>query len=219
MSADSVTDLESVRGVLRELFSSDGPLIMMATLGVVGLTDDEYLWEPVENSWSVRPRSSQRTKADAYLPEGEWGLDIEYPDPSPAPFTTIAWRMTHMTGSMYIAGALLRGRRQPSGHIDETWPQHRSVAHTSAEAVERWNDALGEVQRRLADVSVSELSRCESHDWDWPPSEPGAGDPVWKQVLYFGYFEPASHAAEVRLIRDLHRHTNGGRTPLRPTRS
>lgn len=98
----------------------------------------------------VRPRSSQRTKADAYLPEGDWGLDIEYPDPQPAPFTTIAWRMTHMTGSMYIAAAVLRGRRQPNGHIDETWPQHRSVPRTASAAIERWENALAEVNRRVA---------------------------------------------------------------------
>src|SRR6266545_5541585 len=49
-----------------------------------GLTDDEYLWEPVPGAWSIRP--------------GDDGLVIDwaYPEPQPPPVTTIAWRLTHV---------------------------------------------------------------------------------------------------------------------------
>lgn len=89
---------------LRHLFRPDGDLVAMMELGLEGLTDDEYLWEPVEGCWSVRARSEQRTPPNRWLPDGNWGLDLEYPDPVPSPFTTIAWRMTHLTGSTYIGG-------------------------------------------------------------------------------------------------------------------
>ena len=48
---------------------------------LAGLSEDEYLWEPVPGSWSVRP-----------TPEGPQ-VDRLEPDPDPAPITTIVWRL------------------------------------------------------------------------------------------------------------------------------
>ncbi len=42
---------------------------------LTGLTDDEYLWEPAANAWTIRPGK---------------GIDWAYPPPDPAPVTTIA---------------------------------------------------------------------------------------------------------------------------------
>ncbi|MEJ7585274.1 MAG: DinB family protein [Acidimicrobiales bacterium] len=50
-----------------------------------GLTDEEYLWEPAQGCWTVRPR-----------PDGSWTPDWPLPRPEPEPFTTIAWRMWHL---------------------------------------------------------------------------------------------------------------------------
>ena len=47
---------------------------------LAGLTDEEYFWEPVPGMWSVR---SGR-------------IDFAYPEPIPAPVTTIAWRIGHL---------------------------------------------------------------------------------------------------------------------------
>jgi hypothetical protein len=47
---------------------------------LAGLTDGEYLWEPVPGMWSVR---SGR-------------IDFAYPPPTPEPVTTIAWRIGHL---------------------------------------------------------------------------------------------------------------------------
>ena len=50
-----------------------------------GLTDEEYLWEPAPDCWSVRPAGDGTFRADnAALP------------PEPAPLTTIAWRLSHV---------------------------------------------------------------------------------------------------------------------------
>ena len=51
-----------------------------------GLTDEEYLWEPGAEVWTVHP------DADG----GEPTIDPQE-QKDPAPFTTIAWRMHHMT--------------------------------------------------------------------------------------------------------------------------
>ena len=45
------------------------------------VTDEEYFWQPVPNCWTVHPDGS---------------IDFVYPQPSPVPFTTIAWRMAHV---------------------------------------------------------------------------------------------------------------------------
>ena len=50
-----------------------------------GLGDAEYRWEPVPGCWTVRPGAS-----------GAWVADYAEPDPEPAPFTTIAWRLVHL---------------------------------------------------------------------------------------------------------------------------
>jgi hypothetical protein len=54
---------------------------------LAGLTDEEYFWEPVTGCWSIRPTA-----------RGRLMLDLEYPEPSPPPVTTIAWRMAHIAG-------------------------------------------------------------------------------------------------------------------------
>ena len=55
-----------------------------------GLTDEEYLWEPVDECWSVRPRGSSDAPVQAGT--GDWTIDFAFPEPEPAPVTTIAWR-------------------------------------------------------------------------------------------------------------------------------
>ena len=206
-----MVDLDDLRHLLRP----EGDLVALMELGLRGLTDDEYLWEPVDGCWSVRPRSEQRTPPNRWLQDGEWGLDLEYPDPVPSPFTTIAWRMTHLIGSTYIGAALLRGKRLESGHIDERWEEHTAPPTTASESVDRWHDAIGKVQSLLLRATPADRERTETHEWGF--EEPGTGLPVGRALVYFAYFEPASHAAEVRLLRDLYRHTEGGRRPLMRT--
>ena len=58
------------------------------------LTDEEYLWEPVREMWSVRPSGTGRTP----MAVGGGGTEIDYqiPEPKPVPVTTIAWRIGHL---------------------------------------------------------------------------------------------------------------------------
>ena len=59
-----------------------------------GLTDAEYFWEPVANCWNIRPRGQGRAAIAAG--GGEFVIDFADPEPSPAPVTTIAWRLAHL---------------------------------------------------------------------------------------------------------------------------
>jgi hypothetical protein len=58
---------------------------------------EEFFWEPVPGSWTVFRDEG-----------GRWDHHYEEPDPEPAPFTTIAWRLTHiaMCKVMYHEHAL-----------------------------------------------------------------------------------------------------------------
>ncbi|MCX6045765.1 MAG: DinB family protein [Chloroflexi bacterium] len=65
-----------------------------------GITDAEYFWEPVAHGWSVRRRAEATTTARG---KGEWVFENDGTDPTPAPFTTIAWRLCHV-----VAGQMTR---------------------------------------------------------------------------------------------------------------
>ncbi|MPY95986.1 MAG: DinB family protein, partial [Acidimicrobiia bacterium] len=56
-----------------------------------GLVDEEYLWEPVEGAWNVRPRGT--SAAPMAVGGGDFTIDFAVPEPQPAPVTTIAWRL------------------------------------------------------------------------------------------------------------------------------
>ena len=64
-----------------------------------GLTDAEYFWEPVANTWSIRPRGHGR--AAMAFGGGEFVIDFADPEPSPAPVTTIAWRLAHLITGVF----------------------------------------------------------------------------------------------------------------------
>ena len=60
---------------------------------LAGLTDEEYFWEPAPGAWSLRPRGSA---AAGGIGSGAFVLDYQFPEPAPAPVTTIAWRLAHL---------------------------------------------------------------------------------------------------------------------------
>lgn len=51
-----------------------------------GLSDEEYFWEPVPGCWTIRDRGNTTFYTDGVRPP-----------PEPAPFTTLAWRIAHLT--------------------------------------------------------------------------------------------------------------------------
>lgn len=145
-----------------------------------GLTDAEYLWEPVAGCWSIRP--------DA---DGVWRLDQTSPEPSPPPLTTIAWRMMH------IADVL--GRRA-SRHFGD-WSFDLGaipLPDTAAAGLAFLTQQHETWIAGLTAVGEEGLSRpCG-------PAEPFFPDsPLAALVLHVNR-EFLHHAAEIQLLRDLH---------------
>jgi len=146
-----------------------------------GLTDDEYRWEPVTNCWNVRADSSSAN-----------GWTVDYPDvdPDPAPFTTIAWRLLHISdgntiyweqcfGPRLLTFADLVPHGDASGAIDYLVESQRPITETL---------------RAFDDVALDEM-RPTPHGFEWPA----------RDVFAVLIDEQVHHGAEVALLRDLYR--------------
>jgi DinB superfamily len=149
---------------------------------LAGITDDEYLWSPTVECWTVHRNGDG------------WIVDCSDDDPDPAPFTTIAWRCWHiavdaldsysarlfcasgtgLTGAEWVGDAVSAQRL-----LAAAWSTFRT-------GVADWGDDLFE-----------ELGR------DWGPfaqhSRLALALHAQREVIH--------HGAEIALLRDLHRVT------------
>ncbi len=148
-----------------------------------GLTDAEYLWEPVPGCWSVRLGE-----------DGRWRQDLADREPNPPPFTTIAWRLAHI--------ATVFGERA-SNHFGDGSFDPMKVAWTRAA-----DDALALVtaeHSRWCD-GVRTLGEEGLFRPCGPAEGPYAEEPFLTLVLHITR-EFLHHAAEVMLLRDLYRNS------------
>lgn len=158
-----------------------------------GLTDEEYLWEPTPGAWNVRRRGA----GDPALAQGEIGdftIDFAYPPPTPAPVTTVAWRLGHI-----IVGCLLARIHGHLGGPEVTYESH-PYAGTAAEALGQldaayaaWTDGV----RGWGEAGLAEPCGPSEHRF--------ADEPRSVLVLHINR-ELIHHGAEVALLRDLWAH-------------
>lgn len=148
-----------------------------------GLTDAEYLWEPVASCLTVRPGADGVFRADPRP------LD----DVRPAPFTTLAWRLWH------IGADCLRGYGRFFG--------------VGAEDADRqvWPGTAAEGVRALAEDWAGFRSRVEALGDARLLQPMGAvagpyGDETFLQLVLHALDECAHHGAEIGLLRDLYTH-------------
>ncbi|HWO92199.1 MAG TPA: DinB family protein, partial [Methylomirabilota bacterium] len=52
---------------------------------VEGLTDEEFFWQPIPDSWTIYEDKP-----------GHWTYHYAIPEPDPAPLTTIGWQLVHL---------------------------------------------------------------------------------------------------------------------------
>ena len=152
---------------------------------VSGLTDGEYLWEPVADCWSVRPDES-----------GIWRFDLTRPEPKPAPFTTIAWRLIHI--------ADVFGPRASNHFGDGSFDlEARSLPSTADDAL-----AFVREQHDLWIAGVESLGEEGLARPCGPAEGPYQDAPLVTLMLHINR-EFLHHAAEIQLLRDLYAHTVG----------
>lgn len=155
-----------------------------------GLSDEEYLWEPVAGCWSLRPKGESTAPIQGGA--GEMVVEFAYPEPEPAPVTTIAWRLAHV-----IVGVL--GARVHS-HFDGpeadylTW-EYAPTAAGALDQLDTMHTAWVDGVRRLDDWALcSAVGEAEG---------PWAGRPMIDLVLHI-HREVIHHGAEIALLRDLY---------------
>lgn len=165
-----------------------------------GLTDDEYLWEPVPDMWSIRPRAQARTEQAAGA--GNLVIDFEYPEPHPVPATTIAWRIGHLlVGVLGARNANHFGGPQID-YASAVWP---SSAGEALACLDREYDAWVRGVEQLGDDRLA--------DAVGPAEGPYAASPYAVLVLHI-HREVIHHSAEILLLRDLYRWQHASVAPL-----
>jgi len=153
-----------------------------------GLSDREYFWEPVPGMWSVRPRG--RGVAEVAAGSGDFIIDFAFPEPSPSPVTTIAWRMGHLLVGVF-------GSRLAS-HFGGPPVDYDSYDYPSTAA-----DALGRLDAQYADW-IAGVRSLDAEGLQRPCGEYGyEQDPMAALVLHINR-EIIHHGAEISLLRDLY---------------
>ncbi|MEV2274939.1 DinB family protein [Nocardiopsis sp. NPDC049922] len=148
-----------------------------------GLTDAEYLWEPVPGCWTVRRR-----------PDGRYAPDGALPEPDPPPVTTLAWRLGHIVVDVLETRVdwHFGGRTATRETID--WPSGAEDARARLHAAyHAWCAHV----RELDDEAMSApVGAAEAPQW--------AEFPMVALVLHLNR-EIVHHGAEIALLRDLYR--------------
>ncbi|HIV57813.1 MAG TPA: DinB family protein [Candidatus Stackebrandtia faecavium] len=159
---------------------------------IEGLTDDEYFWEPAPGSWSVRPRGTGTAPVQAGT--GPMTIDFAFPEPSPAPLTTIAWRLGHLiVGVLAVRSANHFGRPTTDYQSFEYAPTAKDALAQLDEEYATWMTAV----ESLGDDGLAQP--CGESEG------PFAKDPMARLVLHINR-ELIHHMSEICLLRDLYVH-------------
>lgn len=154
-----------------------------------GLTDEEYLWEPVPGAWNVRPRDPD--SADAQPGTGDFTVDFSFPEPVPAPVTTIAWRLVHIIVGVFGA--------RNHAHFGGPEIDYFSYAYpgTAAEALADLDAHYDRWVAGVRGLDVAGLSApCGDAEGPW-------GQAPMIDLITHIHREVIHHGAEIALLRDL----------------
>ncbi|MGC5006570.1 DinB family protein [Streptomyces sp. NBC_00353] len=167
---------------------------------VASMTDEEYLWEPVAGCWSVRRRTAgPGPGATVLVGAGDWGRDATPPPhPTPPPFTTLAWRLSHLSELLAL-------------RADHTIGSHTLtrddyvVAGDAAGAVAAFEAAATAWREALLGADDAALDTVGHSTY---PHGSDPEDPFIETVWWVNQ-ELLHHGAEIALIRDLFRARRG----------
>jgi hypothetical protein len=160
------------------------------------LTDDEYRWEPVPNCWSIRRHADgPGPGATTLIGAGEWGRDAAPPPhPVPPPFTTIAWRLGHLSELL-----CLRAEYTTGGHA-LTREGYR-FSGDAAGAIAAFD--AGATDWRAAVVSADDAALDLVGRSTYPYG--GDAEEPFVDIVWWVNQELLHHGAEIALLRDLYR--------------
>ena len=160
-----------------------------------GITDDEYFWEPVAGCWNVRPRG--RSTAPITAGSGDFAMDYAWPEPEPAPVTTIAWRLAHVIVGVFAMRNAAHFGGPPADY------QAFEYAGTAEQALRQLDDGYAGWIEGVRGLAAGGLTQpCG------PAEGPFADSPMAELVLHINR-EVIHHGAEIALLRDLYLRKDG----------
>ena len=152
-----------------------------------GLTDEEYFWEPVPGCWSIRPTG-----------DGRFAYDQVRPEPDPPPFTTIAWRIGHIAGSV-LERRITNHFGAGNFSLDRVeWPG------TAADGIAMLEDRYAAWKSGVASLGEDGLARKVG------PAEGFYSEHPFATLILHINREVIHHAAEIGVLRDLYRDRYSG---------
>ncbi|WP_392755575.1 DinB family protein [Streptomyces sp. LN590] len=167
---------------------------------VASMTDEEYLWEPVPDCWSVRRRAAgPGPGATVLVGAGDWGRDsAQPPHPTPPPFTTLAWRLSHLS-------ELLALRADHTNGSHTLTRDDYVVAGDAAGAIAAFESAATAWREALlgADDAALDIVGHSTYPHGSDPEDP------FIETVWWVNQELLHHGAEIALIRDLFRARRG----------
>jgi hypothetical protein len=185
-------------GCLRLINRMTGPEVDSGNgspVPVTQMTSEEYLWEPVQGCWSVRRRADGPGPGATLAGAGEWGRDVSAnaaADPYPPPFTTIAWRLSHLSEMLTMRADHTTGTRALTM---DRYP----VAGDADTAISAFVGAVGSWRAVLAASDDAALDTVGYSRYPYG-SDPGE---LFIDIIWWVNQEVLHHGAEIALLRDL----------------
>ena len=144
------------------------------------LSDEEYLWKPVADAWTVKPDPAH---------PGRWTYDYEFTPQPPAPVTSISWRLVHLIADNEIYWEYACG---PA----ERMFSDLEVPSSAQRAMNLWRASRHPVTAWLESATDDDLIEPRTSHLGEPKP---AGEVV--RILLD---EQTHHGAEIALLRDLY---------------
>ncbi|TDD40712.1 DinB family protein [Nonomuraea terrae] len=157
----------------------------LLSLHLKQVTDEEALWEPASNCWSVRRR-----------PDGTWAADWAVPEPEPIPALSIGWVMWHI--GFWWSHAHTQCFGKPDAALD--WSQAAALTPWPgdvASAVSWLNECHDQWTTALNSLSETDLDSTGRTGWFADGSLPLG------HVLAWANLELMKNAAEIGAVRHL----------------
>jgi hypothetical protein len=170
-------------GRLRPFLASWDYMVRVLTERLAGLTDEEYLWEPAGEVWTVRMTpTGPKPDAEVWAPTG-----------GGAPPRTLAWSIGHLGVGQYLRADYLVGGHSMQAS-DLTWPM------TAAEGVAFMQGGLSAWRQGLEGMTDEDLDTIGRSAY------PHGLDPQLPliEIVWWLNKELIFHAAEIWYVRDLY---------------
>ncbi|MFJ2442414.1 MULTISPECIES: DinB family protein [unclassified Streptomyces] len=166
-------------------------------IAVTPMTTEEYLWEPVPECWSVRRRTDgpgPGATQPAGAAAGEWVRDTTPPPhPTPPPFTTIAWRLSHLGELLALRADHTTGTHALTRDDYPISPDAAGAVAAFAAGAAAWREALLAADDTALDT-VGHSTYPHGSDSENP----------FIDIVWWVNQELLHHGAEIALLRDLY---------------